>query len=445
MERIMANIYSISLGCPKNRVDTERLLASVPGARIVPSLKGASCVLVNTCAFIGPATAESVAVIAETIRDIAAMPGKNKPLLVVAGCLVGRFGERTLSPELPEVDLWLDNRELAVWPEKLRETLRGAGIGPAVCAAPARARFLSTPPSYAWLKISDGCDHACSFCTIPLIRGAFRSSPASALVAEAGELVGSGVRELILVAQDTTAWGKDLPGEKGLVSLLERLLALDGLDWLRIMYLYPAGLSREFLAFLKNAGRPFLPYFDIPVQHAHGGILSKMGRPFARDPAVTLDRVREFFPDAALRTSVIVGFPGETDKQFTALYDFVAKTRFHHLGVFAYQAEEGTKAAAMPGRISTRVKEERRDALMALQAGISEEILGEHVGEYLEVLVDKPNDEWPGLYEGRTWFQAPDVDGITYVSGPGVFAGALARAEVTEARTYDLTALTDAD
>ena len=256
-------------------------------------------------------------------------------------------------------------------------------------------------------------------------------------------MLGAGVKELILVAQDTTAWGRDLPEEKGLISLLEKLLPLGGLEWLRIMYMYPAGLSRELLAFLKSAGRPFLPYFDIPVQHAHNAVLTKMGRPFAKDPSVSLDRVREFFPDAALRTSIIVGFPGETDEHFKTLYDFIEKTRFHHLGVFAYQAEEGTKAAAMPGQIPERVKKERRNALMELQAGISEEILEEYAGEYLDILVDRQNAEWPGLYEGRAWFQAPDVDGITYVSGPGVAEGTLVRAEITEARTYDLVALTD--
>lgn len=441
----MANIYSISLGCPKNRVDTERLLASVPGVRAVSSLGEASCVLVNTCAFIEPAIAESVSVIAENIRDISELPGKEKPLFVVSGCLVGRFGEKTLAPELPEVDLWLDNRDIESWSAKLLDALRSRGLLGTGCLLPEMVRFLSTPPSYAWLKISDGCDHTCSFCTIPSIRGAFRSTPADDLTAEAKELLGKGVKELILVAQDTTAWGKDLPGEGGLVSLLEKLLPLSGLAWLRVMYLYPAGLSRELLAFLKSAGRPFLPYFDIPVQHAHDAVLSRMGRPFARDPAVSLDRVREFFPEAAFRTSIIVGFPGETDEHFQKLYDFVEKTRFHHLGVFTYQAEEGTKAAAMPGRIPKRVKEERRAALMELQAGISGELLAERAGEYEEVLVDAPCDEWPGLFTGRTWFQAPDIDGITYVSGPGVTEGALVRAEIVETRTYDLVALTDAE
>lgn len=455
----MANIYSVSLGCPKNRVDTERLLASIPDMTPVETIAEADCVLINTCGFIEPAVRESVSVIAESIEECAAV--RPRPLLVVSGCLVGRYGATALAPELPEVDLWLDNKTLDSWPEALRAALRpasGAARGAAVFGRRAGTRLLSTGPSYAWLKISDGCDHACSFCTIPSIRGAFHSTGADALVREAGELLDYGVRELILIAQDTTAWGRDLPqdsptsptshgraGEKSLVTLLERLLPLPGLDWLRILYMYPAGLSREFLGFLRDAGKPFVPYFDVPVQHAHPDVLARMGRPFARDPEKALDRIREFFPEAALRTSIIVGFPGETDAHFKTLYDFVARTRFLHLGVFAYQAEEGTAAAAMPGRVPKAVKEERRAALMALQAGISEELLEEYVGETMDLLVDAPHPEWPGLFTGRTWFQAPEIDGLTYVSGPGAAAGKMVRADIVESREYDLVGLTAPD
>ncbi|MCC8193895.1 MAG: 30S ribosomal protein S12 methylthiotransferase RimO [Deltaproteobacteria bacterium] len=439
----MANIYSVSLGCPKNRVDAERLLASVPAMTPVDTIDEADCVIINTCAFIEPAIRESVSVIAETIEDIAQTAPGKKPLLVVSGCLVGRYGAAVLAPELPEVDLWLDNRDLGAWPVKLAGAL--AERMPPSPARPSGTRFLSTGPSYAWLKISDGCDHTCSFCTIPSIRGGFSSTPRDALVREAEELLGYGVRELILVAQDTTAWGRDLPAEKGLRALMERLLPLRGLDWLRVLYMYPAGLSREFLGFLRDAGRPFVPYFDIPVQHAHPDVLARMGRPFARDPGKVLDRVREFFPEAALRTSLIVGFPGETDAHFKTLYDFVERTRFTHLGVFAYQAEEGTAAAAMPGQVPAAVKEERRNALMALQASISEALLETFVGERMDVLVDAPHPDWPGLFTGRTWFQAPEIDGLTYVSGPGVAAGKMVAADIVESRVYDLVGLTEPD
>ena len=439
----MANIYSVSLGCPKNRVDAERLLASVPGMVPVTSIDDAECVVINTCAFIDPAIRESVSVIAEAIEDIAAKKSGDRPLLVVSGCLVGRYGEAVLAPELPEVDLWLDNRNLASWNCSLRSALAARGLSrQEPCAG---RRFLSTGPSYAWLKISDGCDHTCSFCTIPSIRGRFCSTPEDELVREARELLGYGVRELVLVAQDTTAWGRDLGKEKNLVTLMERLAPLPGLDWLRILYMYPAGLSREFLGFLRSLGRPFVPYFDIPVQHAHADVLSRMGRPFARDPEISLERVREFFPEAALRTSIIVGFPGETEDHFRTLYDFVARSQFTHLGVFAYQAEEGTAAAAMPDQVPDAVKEERRNTLMELQAEISEEILEGFVGETLDVLVDAPHEEWPGLYTGRTWFQAPEIDGLTYVSGPGAEAGAMVKADIVESRVYDLVGLAEAE
>ncbi|SBW00107.1 Ribosomal protein S12 methylthiotransferase RimO [uncultured delta proteobacterium] len=439
----MANIYSVSLGCPKNRVDTERLLASIPNMTVVESMDAADCVIINTCAFIDPAIRESVSVIAESIVDAGDL--RPKPLLAVAGCLVGRYGAAELAPELPEVDLWLDNRALDSWPETLRAAMAAHGID--VSGQCAGTRFLSTGPSYAWLKISDGCDHTCSFCTIPFIRGKFHSTPQDVLVREAAELLGLGARELILVAQDTTAWGKDLPkdlpGEKGLMALMERLLPLKGLDWLRILYMYPAGLSREFLTFLRDVGRPFVPYFDVPVQHAHPDVLARMGRPFARDPEKALDRVREFFPEAALRTSIIVGFPGETDAHFKTLYDFVERTRFLHLGVFAYQAEAGTAAAAMPDQVPDAVKEERRAALMELQAGTSEELLEDFVGESMDILVDAPHPEWPGLFTGRAWFQAPEIDGLTYISGPGVAAGRMVRADIVESRVYDLVGLAE--
>lgn len=437
----MANIYSVSLGCPKNRVDTERLLASIPGMMPVTNIHDAECVLINTCAFIDPATRESVSVIAEAIKDITGKKKDGKPLLTVSGCLVGRYGEATLAPELPEVDLWLDNRVLDTWTQKLCGALAARGLD--MSGTCANLRYLSTAPSFAWLKISDGCDHTCAFCTIPSIRGKFHSTPEDELVREAKYLLGQGVRELALVAQDSTAWGKDLGGGKNLMTLMERLAPLPGLEWLRVLYMYPAGLTSEFLRFLRGMGKPFVPYFDIPVQHAHPDVLSRMGRPFARDPAKILDRVREFFPEAALRTTLIVGFPGETDARFRALYDFVERQRFTHLGVFAYQAEDGTAAAVMPDQVPDEVKEERRNTLMELQAEISGDIMAEYDGETLDVLVDAPHPEWPGLFTGRTWFQAPEIDGLTYVSGPGVEAGAMVKADIVETREYDLVGLTE--
>ena len=431
----MLKIYSVSLGCPKNRVDTERLLGSLGPSVAVSEPREADLVFVNTCGFIRPAIEESVRTVLELADSLSEAP--RRPFLAVGGCLVGRFGAGAFAGEIPEVDLWLDNRELALWPERL---------GRALGLAPEPGRLLSTGPSYAYLKLSDGCDHGCSFCTIPFIRGRLRSAPEEALIEEARRLVAGGVKELTLVAQDVAAYGRDADRRGALRSLVEKLLRLDGLKWVRLMYLYPAGLNRDFLTFVRDAaqtgsGPHLVPYFDVPMQHAHPDILARMGRPFARNPQETVDRIRDILPHAALRTSMIVGFPGETLKHFEYLVEFVEKNRFHHLGVFAYEAEDGTDAARMPKQVSRKVKEERRDILMSRQAEISREILSECQGLRMDVLVDAAHGEWPGLHTGRVWFQAPEVDGVTYISGPGVVPGAMVPADIMESAEYDLTAL----
>lgn len=427
----MLRIYSQSLGCPKTRVDTERLLGSLGPVVTVDLPEQADLVFINTCAFIAPAVQESVQAVVEMIEDIGSLPRGKRPFLAVAGCLPGRYGIADLAAELPEVDLWLHTDDINTWAAQLSHALR--------LDVPAPGRLLSTGPSYAWLKIGEGCRHNCSFCAIPSIRGQYASEDADALVTEASALVNDGVKELILVAQDVTAYGTDFGKDPRF--LLERLLSLDGLRRLRLLYLYPAGLTRDLLRFLKEAGDPFVPYFDMPLQHAHPDVLRRMGRPFSGNPQEAVDRIRDVFPEAALRTTMMVGFPGESDEHFRTLMDFVEKNRFHHMGVFAFQPEDGTAAASMPDQIDEDVKESRKDALMELQSSISEDILSAYAGQRMEVLVDDSSDEWPGLYTGRTWFQAPDVDGLTYISGPGVERGAMVEADITETREYDLIAL----
>ncbi len=426
----MVRVYSQSLGCPKNRVDTERLLGSLgPALMTVAEPEEADLVFINTCAFIQPAVEESVRAVVQMAADLDGL--EDRPVLAVGGCLPGRYGAAELARELPEVDLWLHTDDIDTWPQRVAAALK--------LGTPAPGRLLSTGPSYAWLKIGEGCRHHCSFCTIPSIRGRHRSGPAAGLEDEARALLAGGVRELVLVGQDVTAWGEDRGSD--LRPLLDRLLPLPGLARLRLMYLYPAGLTDDLLDYLAGAGAPFVPYFDVPLQHAHPDVLGRMGRPFAADPQAVVDRIRARFPDAALRTTMMVGFPGETEEHFQTLMDFVDRNRFHHLGVFAYQAEEGTPAATMDGQVPARVKEARRDALMSLQNGISENVLAGYEGERLSVLVDAPHDEWPGLYTGRVWFQAPEVDGVTYVSGPDAAPGALVDADIVETRDYDLVAL----
>lgn len=447
----MIKVYTQSLGCPKNLVDTEHVLGSLGEFEIVDEMEEASVVFINTCAFIQSAVEESVATVVEVVTQ-----ANEDCFIIVCGCLVGRYGVCELQKEVPEVGLWLDTKDIDNWGSLVAAAIQEHfGIKlPAKCyqsfrykdtaiQIPEQGRRVSTGPSYAWLKIGEGCRHNCSFCTIPSIRGAYRSIDRKILVPEAKQIVDSGIKELILVAQDVTAWGSDTDN-KDLRPLLDELLALDGLERLRLMYLYPAGITDTLLKYLQGAGNKFVPYFDIPLQHAHEEILSQMGRPFAQNPELVVEKIRKYFPESALRTTLIVGFPGETDKHFDTLYNFVANSRFHQLGVFAYEQEEGTKAAAMPNQVEQRVKDARRNEIMELQADISEEILEQYLGERMPVLIDREHEEWPGLYVGRTWFQAPDVDGITYVSAPPeeeIKAGMLVEADITETQQYDLVAL----
>lgn len=447
----MIKVYTQSLGCPKNLVDTEHVLGSLGEFLAVDDLEDADVVFINTCAFIQSAVEESVSAIVEVVTQ-----ANEHSFIIVCGCLVGRYGVCELSKEVPEVNLWLETKDIDNWGSltaaavqeyfgiELSAEKRQSFVYKNVSVQiPVQQRRLSTGPSYAWLKIGEGCRHNCSFCTIPSIRGAYRSIDKEILVPEAKKLTESGVKELVLVAQDVTAWGSD-SADRDLRPLLDRLFALDGLERLRLMYLYPAGMTDALLGYLKEAGEKFMPYFDIPLQHAHEDILSKMGRPFAQNPEVVVERIRKYFPKAALRTTFIVGFPGETDAHFDKLFNFVDKTRFHQMGVFAYEQEEGTKAALMPGQVEKSVKEARRGELMQLQAEISEEILEEYLGERLPIIIDREHDEWPGLYVGRTWFQAPDVDGITYVSAPPdeeIRPGMIVEADITETQEYDLVAL----
>lgn len=431
-------VWALSLGCPKNRVDSERVLGSLGVAvKPVAHLGKSRLVFINTCGFIEPAVRESIRAVLDAARHIGRL--RSRPLLAVAGCMVGRYGVAELAKELPEVDLWLPTEDLARWPALVGAAL---GLTPEPEARPG-GRLLSTGPSYAWLKVGEGCRHRCAFCTIPSIRGPLRSAPMQALLAEARGLLGQGVRELDLVAQDVSAWGSDLGGRERpqLADLVTALAGLDGLYWLRLLYLYPTGVTEALLRRMAELGPPVLPYLDIPFQHVVPTLLRSMGRPFAGDPRRVLERVRAFLPEAAIRTTFIVGYPGETGAQFAELCRFVEEARFTHVGVFAYQAEEGTPAAALPDQVPVPVREERRARLMELQAGISADILARAVGSRLPVLVDASADDWPGLHRGRTWFQAPEVDGTTWVSGPGVTPGAVVECDIVESSDYDLSAL----
>ncbi len=425
-------VWVLSLGCAKNRVDTERLLGQLGNVRPVQSIGRSKLALINTCGFIEPAVRESVRAILDAAAEIA--DNKRRPLLAVAGCMVGRYGMRELAKEMPEVDLWLPTEKMLLWPQMLQQALGRS-------SEQAGSRIISTPKSYAWLKIAEGCGHDCAFCIIPKIRGPLVSTPSDLLLEEARQIAATGVRELDLIAQDCAAYGRDLGGDESLPDLLRKLSAIDGFAWIRLLYLYPGGINRNLLETMKALAPKVLPYLDIPLQHSHPDVLGSMGRPFALDARRVIDSARAALPDCALRTTIIVGYPGETEEHFEHLCRFIEETRFTHLGIFTYFAEEGTKAAQLENQVPDEIKKQRKARLAAIQAGISREYLESYLGTAQTALVDAPNPEWPNLYDARLWFQAPEVDGLTYLSCENCGPGDMVECSIEDAGDYDLSAL----
>lgn len=427
----MKKVYPVSLGCPKNRVDTEKLLASLVkfGAEVVLDPAEAEILLVNTCAFVREAVEESI----DTILELAEEKRPDQRLVVV-GCLVSRYREELL-PELPEVDLFLgvEAYRSARW---ILEGDRGAlwqPTGPEITQ-----RILTESPFFAYLKVTEGCRHACSFCTIPRIRGPLRSVPEELLLSEAKSLLSAGVKELILVGQDVSAYGLDR-GKRALVPLVKRLLEeLEDLSWLRILYLHPEGLEEELLELMAQEPK-ICPYLDLPVQHASSRILKAMRRPYQPEDILRLlEKLRKEIPEIAVRTSVIVGFPGETEKDFLDLISFLKQAAFDHLGAFIFSPEEGTRAATFPQQLSEAEKRDRFEEIMLLQQEISAQRLSQRLGQETMVLVEGFDEE--GRAYGHARFQAPEVDGLTLVKGE-VAPGDLVRVRLIEASTYDLVAL----
>ncbi len=439
-------IALITLGCDKNTVDSERMMASLVGhgARVSSEVDDAEVVIVNTCGFIQSAKEESI----ETILDACALKADGHLRAVVAvGCLVQRHGDE-LRREIPEVDLFMGLTELpGLVPE-----LRGRGLLPeqdeVVPTMERPLRILTTEtPHTSFLKISEGCDHTCAFCAIPLMRGLHRSHPVDELVREAAGLATAGVREINIVSQDTTWYGRDLRRQDRSAPLLPDLLRalLEGTDvpWYRLFYMYPSGLTRELVELLGTDHR-IVPYLDVPIQHGSDRILELMRRPERRK--TIRERVgwlREAIPDLTLRTTVIVGFPGETDDDFREMLDLLEELRFERVGAFGYSVEEGTRAAEMHGRLPEDVVQERLEEVMEVQRAISAERNEELLGRSMEILVDHVLDEDPDFGAvGRTRGQAIDVDGVTHLRlGAAASAprpGDFVRATIVEALDYDL-------
>ena len=435
-------VHLVSLGCPKNRVDSEVMAGSLMAGdyQMTDDPEEADVIIVNTCSFIQPATEESI----QTVLQMAGYKTSARcKKLVVAGCMVQRYG-RALEGELPEVDTFIGTGEYHRITQILKNRDEAAPKSwidvPLYLHDETSPRLNSWAPHSAYLKISEGCDHRCAFCIIPTLRGKMRSRTIPSLVAEARRLAEQGVVELNLVSQDSTAYGRDLADGTDLGGLLRALAKVDGVQWIRLHYAYPIGLPESLLQAIAEEEK-ICKYLDMPLQHASGPMLKAMRRGVTREGQERiLERVRRYVPDIAIRTTFIVGFPGETDQDFAELMDFVKAQRFDRVGVFTYCQEEGTDAALLPDQVPERLMVERQKALMLAQRAISRKRLKAQVGRVLPVLVDGPDADNMGVLKGRLSTQAPDVDGVVYLDDPppDLRAGVLRQVRITRTSDYDL-------
>lgn len=434
-------LLCISLGCDKNLVDSEKMLGLLyeDGFTFTDDEREADVILVNTCCFIGDAKEESV----NTLLEMAEYR-KNGPCraLIVTGCLAERYREE-ITEEIPEVDAVIGTTAYDQIVPVIREVLSGGEHiqsfeDPTALPEVKAERMVTTGGHYAYLKIAEGCDKHCTYCIIPSLRGPYRSVPMEQLVSEAEQLAEKGVKELILVAQETTLYGVDLYGEKSLPKLLRQLCRVPGIQWIRILYCYPEEITDELIETIRDEEK-ICHYLDIPIQHASDRILKRMNRRTSQAQLrEMIGKLRREIPDIALRTTLISGFPGETQEDHEELYNFVNEMEFTRLGVFAYSQEEDTPAASFPDQIPQEVKEERRDENMELQQEIAFEACGRMVGQVLEVMIEgKVADE--NAYVGRTYMDAPGVDGLIFVNtGLELMSGDFVRVKVTGALEYDL-------
>jgi ribosomal protein S12 methylthiotransferase len=434
----------VSLGCPKNLVDSERMLGLLAqdGYVLVADAQKSDLVIINTCGFIDAARQESLGTIREMLerKKSGAIKG-----VIVAGCLAERQKEMLLE-EVPEVDQVVGvfgREEIARVADRIMGDLheQRTVFRPApVRAQDDRARLRITYRHIAYLKVSEGCDRLCTFCAIPAMRGKHVTKPLEQVVEEARELAADGVRELNLVAQDMTYYGVDLYGRPRLAELLRALEEIEEIDWIRVLYNYPSYFTDELYETL-SASRKVLPYLDMPLQHINDRVLRMMNRRHTRaETEAIIARLRSSIPDLVLRTTFIAGFPGETQAEFEELLAFVKETRFERLGVFPYSFEEGTPAARLPGHLAEEVKAERRDRIMEAQQEVAAGFNQSLVGRTLDVLIDAPVAEKSHRWIGRSYADAPDVDGLTYVRGTGLEPGDLVPCTITRADGYDTVA-----
>lgn len=437
----MALFHLVSLGCAKNLVDSEVILGAMTAAgwQLIDDGERADVLIVNTCGFIQAAVEEAIGEIFELVKIKEKFPSKY---LVVVGCLVQRYKEK-LAEDLPEVDLFVGTEgaeEIAALIEQLkRGNLERRVILPQLYLMTHETpRVISTPPFRAWLKITEGCNNRCSYCMIPSIRGGLRSRSLDDLVKEAKKLEDLGVKELSLIAQDSTAYGKDLGVNVSLESLVQQLLEQTTIPWLRLLYLYPTGVTDELLALMAINDR-VLPYLDIPMQHVNDGILKAMNRRYTKTLLFQLvERIRNRVPDVTIRTTFLVGFPGESERAFLEIEDFLRKVHIDHVGVFAYANEEGAPSERYVRQVTEKVKRRRVESLLAVQAELSAEIQKKYVGRIEPVLVEGLSSETDLLLQGRTRFQAPEVDGCVLINDGVASLGEIVQVAITDAQVYDL-------
>jgi len=434
----LQKLHLVSLGCSRNRVDSEVMVGTLlrDGWSSVDSPDEADAVVVNTCGFIASAKEESV----DTILAMAELKKTNPQMkLVVAGCLTQRYKSQ-LAKGLPEVDLFIGTDEFS----RIGELLANRQEQGAIFAKRTNYLYNEDMPRVntlaahsAYVKVAEGCQHNCAFCIIPAIRGRLRSRPVHSVVKEVMNLVDSGVQEINLIAQDLAAYGRDLK-ETDLLELLKALVKIDGLKWIRLLYVYPENISDEFLEFFAKEEK-IVKYLDIPVQHGSNTVLKRMNRVVTREEIMsTVKKLRSKVPSVAIRTSVMVGFPGESREEFEDLKSLVEELEFEHLGCFTYSQEEGTVAGRMTDQIDDATKESRQDEIMSLQKEISRRKLQRFVGKRIPVLVSGPSEESELVWQGRMSVQAPEVDGLVYLNDGPVRAGQIQEVEITDSYDYDL-------
>lgn len=439
------NFHFVSLGCAKNLVDTEVMLGALASAgfRLVEAAEDASYLLINTCGFIQPAVEEAIEEILALAEIKNTYPDKR---LIVIGCLVERYREKLLD-ELPEVDLFIGTESASYIGQLIADLANGETSGETSSRlhlaergimSSDNARVLTTGPFRSWLKITEGCNNRCSYCMIPAIRGPLRSRTIDDLVREAQRLEAAGVKELSLIGQDITAYGRDRDGKSMLVELVQNLLNRTGIPWIRLLYLYPTGIDAALIRLMAENPR-VMPYLDLPLQHISDRMLKRMNRHYDSDVVRSVIKaLRSKIPDIALRTTFLVGFPGEEEADLQQIADFLREIEFDHVGVFAYADEEGAPSAAMQEKISEAECEQRRSFLLELQKDISERRLRRFVGTVQPVLIEGVSEETDLLLVGRTRYQAPEVDGCVYINDGTVTAGEITPVLISEAQVYDL-------